>query len=175
LAGFSNCCGRKALGVDSAISLAFSTAPFMPWGAGVSTSSAPNAFRSFRRSMLMLSGMVRMQRYPLKAAMNASPMPVLPLVGSTMTPPGFKSPRFSPSSIMARAIRSFTLESGLRDSSFTTTSAFMPAVSLFKRTSGVLPMSSRMFDLMFIAPSPWSGVQRLVDIVLDVIDVLDAD
>ena len=46
----------------SRISCAFSTAPFMPCGAGVSTSSAPKTFRSFRRSMLKLSGMVMMQR-----------------------------------------------------------------------------------------------------------------
>ena len=33
LAGLSNCCGMNALGVVSRISLAFSIAPFMPWGA----------------------------------------------------------------------------------------------------------------------------------------------
>jgi hypothetical protein len=31
----------------------------MPWGAGVSTTSAPNAFNNTRRSMLIDSGMVK--------------------------------------------------------------------------------------------------------------------
>ena len=34
--------------------------------------------------MLMVSGMVRQSRYPLTAQTNASPIPVLPLVGSTI-------------------------------------------------------------------------------------------
>src|SRR5438477_177638 len=36
------------------------------------------------------------------------PMPVLPAVPSTITPPGRSVPRFSASSMMARAARSFT-------------------------------------------------------------------
>ena len=35
------------------------------------------------RSILMLAGMVRISLYPLAAAAMASPMPVLPDVGST--------------------------------------------------------------------------------------------
>lgn len=35
----------------------------------------------------MLSGMTRINLYPRTAATNASPMPVLPLVGSTIVPP----------------------------------------------------------------------------------------
>ncbi len=63
LAGFSNCCGMKEFGGG------FQDLPRLLYGAlhalrgaGVRTSSAPKAFSSLRRSTLMLSGMVRMQR-----------------------------------------------------------------------------------------------------------------
>ncbi len=67
--------------------------------------------------------MVRMQRYPLAAQTNASPMPVLPDVGSTMTLPGPIVPSASMASIMATPMRSLTLESGLKNSSLASTSA----------------------------------------------------
>src|SRR5438128_2543347 len=44
----------------------------------------------------------------------ASPTPVFPEVGSTMVPPGFSSPAFSPASIIAMPIRSLPLEPRLR-------------------------------------------------------------
>ncbi|KXK02744.1 MAG: hypothetical protein UZ03_NOB001001835 [Nitrospira sp. OLB3] len=66
--------------------------------------------------MLMLSGMTRINLYPRTAATNASPMPVLPLVGSTIVPPGLSLPCRSASSIMFRQIRSLTLPPGLKDS-----------------------------------------------------------
>ena len=47
-------------------------APFIPSGPGVRTSSAPNAASSLRRSTLIVSGMVRMRRYPRAAATKAS-------------------------------------------------------------------------------------------------------
>ena len=74
-------------------------------------------------------------------------MPVLPLVGSTITLPFFSRPRFSASSIMARAIRSLTLDSGLRDSSFSHDVRLGPVGHPFRRTSGVFPTSSRTFVL----------------------------
>jgi len=40
-------------------------------------------------------------------------MPVLPLVLSTIVPPGFNSPDFSAASTMATARRSLTLAEGL--------------------------------------------------------------
>ena len=43
----------------------------------------PNALSMTLLSILMLAGMVRMSLYPLAAAAIASPMPVLPDVGST--------------------------------------------------------------------------------------------
>ena len=62
----------------------------------------------------MLSGMVRMMRYPREAAIAARPMPVLPLVGSMMTEPDWSWPDASASLIMASAIRSFMLPAGFR-------------------------------------------------------------
>jgi len=40
-------------------------------------------------------------------------MPVLPLVASTIVPPGLSSPLFSAASTMAKPRRSFTLAEGL--------------------------------------------------------------
>ena len=50
-------------------------------------------------------------------------MPVLPEVGSMITEPGFSLPLASASSIMALAIRSFTLPAGLKYSSLARTLA----------------------------------------------------
>ena len=74
-------------------------------------------------------------------------MPVLPLVGSTSVDlPGVMMPCFSIASIMATPMRSFTLESGLKNSSFRRMSALTPASfgMRFSRTSGVSPMVSVM-------------------------------
>jgi hypothetical protein len=70
-------------------------------------------------------------------------MPVLPLVGSTMVPPGFSSPSRSAASMMRVAMRSFDDPPGFRYSTFASTVAAMPAVTLLSRTSGVLPTRSR--------------------------------
>ena len=62
--------------------------------------------------------------YPFIAATLAKPIPVFPLVGSIMTEPGFNFPLFSASSIILRAIRSFTEPAGFKYSSFATILAF---------------------------------------------------
>ena len=62
LAGFLNCWGMKALGVVRTNSSALATAPFMPSAPGVNTSLAPKACSRARRSILIVSGMVRMRR-----------------------------------------------------------------------------------------------------------------
>ena len=70
-------------------------------------------------------------------------MPVLPLVGSISTVlPGWILPARSASLIMLTPMRSFTLLQGFMLSSLATTVAPAPAVTLFRRTSGVWPMSS---------------------------------
>jgi len=55
----------------------------------------------------------------LSAAIIASAMPVLPLVASISTSPGFISPRFSACTIIESAARSFTEPAGLLPSSLT--------------------------------------------------------
>ena len=69
-------------------------------------------------------------------------MPVLPLVGSTIVPPGCSAPEASASSIIRTAMRSFTEPPGLKYSTFATTVAAMPSVTERSRTSGVSPIRS---------------------------------
>ena len=74
-------------------------------------------------------------------------MPVLPLDGSMMVPPGFSRPFSSASVIMARAMRSLTEPAGLKYSSLRAmlaSSAPLAARKWGTRTSGVPPMSSVM-------------------------------
>ena len=56
--------------------------------------------------------------YPLAAATEARPIPVLPDVGSMIVVSAFTSPLASASSSMALAILSFTEPAGLKYSSF---------------------------------------------------------
>ena len=76
--------------------------------------------------------------------MKARPIPVLPEVGSTITDPGPTLPSASSASIIDTPMRSFTLSSGLRYSSLSSTRATAPAscATRFRRTSGVLPIVS---------------------------------
>ena len=91
----------------------------------------------------MVSGMVMMMRYPRAAATEASPIPVLPEVGSMMAEPGFSLPPASASSIIALAMRSFTDPAGLKYSSLARTRAFTPASFSMRVSSsrGVPPIS----------------------------------
>jgi hypothetical protein len=74
----------------------------------------------------------------------ASPTPVLPEVGSTITPPGRSRPSRSAVSIIRRAIRSFTEPPGFRYSILARTSrvAAVPFVTDLSRSRGVLPITS---------------------------------
>ena len=62
LAGFWNCCGMNASGSSRTISSALAIAPRIPLAAGVSSSSAPSRSSIRRRSIDMLSGIVRISR-----------------------------------------------------------------------------------------------------------------
>ena len=75
---------------------------------------------------IVVSGMVRIIRYPLAAATEARPMPVFPEVGSMITAPGFSSPLCSAASIMAFPTRSFTLPAGLKYSTLASRRALSP-------------------------------------------------
>ena len=79
----------------------------------------------------------------MTAATIARPMPVLPEVGSTITPPGLSLPERSASSTIESAMRSLIDAPGLTRSCLIQTSARSPNSRLM-RTCGVLPMVSRM-------------------------------
>ena len=76
--------------------------------------------------MLMVSGIVSTQWMPRAAHTIASAMPVLPLVGSTITVSGPISPASWAASIIATPIRSFTEWAGLKNSSLATTWPWAP-------------------------------------------------
>jgi hypothetical protein len=73
---------------------------------------------------------------------DGQPTPVLPLVGSTMVPPGCSDPSRSAASIIRTAIRSFTEPPGLRYSTLASTRGVASPGTRDSRTSGVLPISS---------------------------------
>ena len=78
---------------------------------------------------------------------------MLPLVGSMMTDlPGVILPCFSSASIIATPMRSLTEWAGFQNSSFAATVVpdAMPAVTRFRRTRGVPPMSFVMSDAIFM-------------------------
>src|SRR5699024_655918 len=110
---------NPALFACSTSSFAFLIAPFIPSAPGVKTSSAPYAFNKLRRSLLIVSGITKTALYPLLAAPIARPIPVLPLVGSTIVVSFVNLPASSAASIIARAIRSLTEEPGFINSNFT--------------------------------------------------------
>jgi len=95
-----NCWGIQALGVSLANCSARAIAPFIPSVPGVRTNFAPSMANSVRRSSDMVSGIVKINLYPLAAATKASAIPVFPLVGSIMTVSGLRMPCFSAASIM---------------------------------------------------------------------------
>ena len=99
-AGLVNWDGIKLPGISFASSSAFAIAPFIPFAPSVKTISAPYAFKMLRRSTLMVSGIVKMIRYPFAAAIEARPIPVFPEVGSMITEPSFKRPFSSASFTM---------------------------------------------------------------------------
>lgn len=109
---------------------------------GVMITSAPNALSRRTFSWLILSGIVKMHRYPLSAAAMAMPTPVLPLVASTITPPGLSVPAASCASIIGRPMRSFTLPPGLKKSALPNTGVRMPFAMRERRMSGVQPIVS---------------------------------
>lgn len=115
---------------------------------GQTTTSAPYARSTLILSSETLSGQTKMHLYPFCCATMARPTPVLPLVGSTIVEPGPSSPRSSASSIMRRAMRSFTEPPGLKYSTLARTVAWIPSVTLLSLTSGVLPTRSTIESWM---------------------------
>jgi hypothetical protein len=71
---------------------------------------------SLRRSTLKLSAITITSGNPFWAQTMARPMPVLPLLASSIVCPGFSSPVFSAASITPSASRSFIDPTGLKAS-----------------------------------------------------------
>src|SRR4051794_8217667 len=111
----------------------------------------------------MPSGRVRISSYPRAAQTIASAIPVLPLVGSTITErPGLTSPASSAASIIATPIRSLTEPPGLKYSSFAQTWAAvsLPSPSLCRATSGVPPTTADASDPILIERTLEPGTLR---------------
>src|SRR4051812_10877848 len=83
----------------------------------------------------------------MRAAM-ASPVPVLPDVGSTIVPPGLSRPSCSAASTMRIATRSLIEPPGLKYSTLATSCGVSAAPMRERRTSGVSPTVSRIESLM---------------------------
>ena len=91
-------------------------------------------------------------------------MPVLPLVGSTTSMPGFSAPDCSASQIMDAPMRHLTLYAGLRPSILARTVAFKPFVTWFNLTRGVRPIDSELSSKtgILLAPSVTAGTKPVV-------------
>src|SRR5262245_40467843 len=131
------------------------------------TTRAPNARSPATFSCDILSGITNTQAYPRNAATSARPMPVLPLVASTMVPPGPSRPRRSASSTMLRATRSFIEPPGFRYSHLTKISAGTWRASLWSLTIGVCPIASRMLLLAPVMSAP-GRVRSGLEVILAV-------
>src|SRR5271165_7083958 len=84
-------------------------------------------------------------------------MPVFPLVGSTISMPGFNTPRFSASHTIAAPMRHFTEYAGFLPSIFASTVALAPSVTRFSLIRGVLPILSELSAKTFAMMKPqWS-------------------
>jgi len=94
--------------------------------------------------MLIVSGMVRVSGMPRAAQTKASAMPVLPLVGSTISLPGPRRPCASASFTIEVPMRHLTEKAGLRPSILASTVAGAPSSTRLRRTSGVWPMDSAL-------------------------------
>ena len=94
----------------------------------------------------------------MTAATTASPMPVFPLVGSTRVEPARSAPRRSASSIIDRAMRSFTLPPGFWDSTLARIVALPARAIRARRTSGVFPMRSSTLSAIRGRPVIGSGL-----------------
>ena len=94
--------------------------------------------------MLMVSGIVRTHSRPREAAANASAMPVLPLVASTIALPGPSRPFFSASHTIEAPMRHLTEYAGFRPSIFARIVGPGPGITRRTRTSGVCPMEREL-------------------------------
>src|SRR5918999_4519819 len=105
----------------------------------------------------------------------ASPAPVLPLVGSTIVPPGLSRPARSARSTMASPIRSFTDPPGFRYSTLASRVGPRPRPSRDNRTNGVPPTTSRSesytsIDQAYPLADPENGSGGGVAVLVDPVE-----
>ena len=96
------------------------------------------------RSSVEFSGIIKIMFNPKPCAINASAIPVFPLVASTKVSPFLMSPRFKASLIILNAGRSFTLPPGFLPSNFRKRRTFLLEIMCVASTKGVLPIRSVM-------------------------------
>jgi hypothetical protein len=89
-------------------------------------------------------------RRPRALPRRARPMPVLPAVPSTMTPPGRSAPRSMASRMMNRAARSLTDWPGFRNSALPRIVQSVRSETPLSLIRGVLPTAARIPSWMFI-------------------------
>ena len=111
-------------------------------------------------SWLCVSGITISVRYPRAFATSASPMPVLPAVLSTTSPPGLISPRFSACRIISRPGRSFTEPPGFMNSAFPRMVQPVCSETRWSLISGVLPMPSTMPSRTCMEENPGGEAER---------------
>ena len=109
------------------------------------------------RSSLTLSGRMIITSSPNTAPARASPMPWLPLVGSTITVSCFTRPSAMAFFIMLSAVRVFMEPPTLRPSNFTKISAAPLGTILLSLITGVLPTASSMVLCIIIALRKMQG------------------
>ena len=80
-------------------------------------------------------------------------MPVFPLEASTIVPPGLRRPSASAARTIASAVRSLTLDAGLKNSSFAGMRARAPWTAAVTSSSGVPPTSSARDAAMRVMPA----------------------
>src|ERR671916_143541 len=103
-------------------------------------------------------------------------MPVLPLVGSTIVPPGSRAPLASAASTIRTAMRSSTDPPGLRYSSFASTrgaSGPRSRVTEVSRTSGVLPTRSTTDSAYCTGPPRRAPTTRALHLGVTFLDTSD--
>src|SRR5271163_4710901 len=134
----------KAWRSPATSSLARRIAPCMPSSSGVRSTSAPRASMMVTFSWEKFSGTNSFTLYPRFTPINASPIPVLPAVASTMVPPGASLPCCSARRMIPMAARSFTLPPGFKYSSLAKMSAEPAGTRRLSRRTGVPPTRSVM-------------------------------
>ncbi len=104
-----------------------------------------------------VSGITITLRKPSALPTSARPMPVLPAVPSTITPPGFSAPVATASLMMNSAARSFTDWPGFMNSALPRMRQPVAALARRRAIRGVLPTASAILRAMVMDRDLASG------------------